>query len=86
MHTADLGMLAATDAEIWDEALRRSAILVTKDRDFAMIRAVRQRGPTILWIRFGNMDNRSLIARISRAMPRVINSIHRGDSVIELTR
>jgi predicted nuclease of predicted toxin-antitoxin system len=75
LHTADLGMLAETDTNIWNEVVRRSAVLVTKDRDFAMIRAARQRGPTILWIRFGNMDNRNLITRISRALPRVVTSV-----------
>lgn len=85
IHTADLGMLAATDAMIWDEAVARSAVLVTKDRDFAMLRAARRSGPFILWIRFGNMNNRTLIAQILRAMQRVIKAIERGDAVIELT-
>ena len=84
IHTGDLGMLAATDSMIWDEAVVRSAVLVTKDRDFAVLRAARRSGPFILWIRFGNMNNRSLIARILRAMPRVIKAIYRGDAVIEL--
>ncbi len=84
VHTGDLGMLAATDAMFWDEAILRSAILVTKDRDFAVLRTARRSGPFILWVRFGNMNNRSLIARILRAMPRVIKAIHRGDAVIEL--
>ena len=30
----DLGMLEATDRQIWGEAISRSAVLVTKDRDF----------------------------------------------------
>lgn len=85
IHTADLGMLAATDAMIWDEAVARSGMLVTKDRDFAVLRTARRSGPLVLWIRFGNMSNRNLIARILRAMPRVIKAVQRGDAVIELT-
>ncbi len=36
VHLVDLGLLAATDQQIWDEAVSRSAILVTKDRDFPL--------------------------------------------------
>jgi predicted nuclease of predicted toxin-antitoxin system len=34
VHVIDLGLLAAADQQIWDEAISRSAVLVTKDRDF----------------------------------------------------
>jgi predicted nuclease of predicted toxin-antitoxin system len=33
VHVADLGLLTATDRQIWDEAVSRSAVLTTKDRD-----------------------------------------------------
>lgn len=49
VHVADLGLLAATDQQIWDEAISRSAVLVTKDRDFPLRRAARSNGPAILW-------------------------------------
>jgi predicted nuclease of predicted toxin-antitoxin system len=39
VHVTDLGLLAATDQQIWDEAISRSAVLVTKDRDFPLRRA-----------------------------------------------
>jgi predicted nuclease of predicted toxin-antitoxin system len=34
-HVADRGMQAASDAVIWDLALREHAAIVTKDEDFA---------------------------------------------------
>jgi predicted nuclease of predicted toxin-antitoxin system len=34
-HVADKAMQAASDASIWDYALRESAAIVTKDEDFA---------------------------------------------------
>jgi predicted nuclease of predicted toxin-antitoxin system len=36
VHVADLGLLTATDRQIWDEAVSRSAVLTTKDRDFPL--------------------------------------------------
>ncbi|WP_445819603.1 DUF5615 family PIN-like protein [Bradyrhizobium sp. ISRA442] len=37
-HVVEFGMATATDGAIWNEAISRSAILVTKDRDFSLQR------------------------------------------------
>ena len=84
VHLVDLGLLAATDQQIWDEAVSRSAILVTKDRDFPLRRAASNDGPTILWVRVGNIGNRKLIELTLRALPAVISAVERGEVVIEL--
>ena len=34
-HVGDSGLSAASDADIWDYALRRDAVILTKDDDFA---------------------------------------------------
>jgi len=83
IHVIDLGLQAATDLQIWDEALSRSAVLVTKDRDFPLRRAARSDGPTILGVRVGNMSNRKLIELILRALPAIIDAIERDEAVIE---
>lgn len=33
-HLAELGLLSASDGEIWDLALSKGYVIVTKDRDF----------------------------------------------------
>ena len=83
VHVVDLGLLAATDRQIWDEAISRSAILVTKDHDFALRRAASNDGPTILWVRVGNMSNRKLIELALRALPAIIDAIERDEAVVE---
>ena len=82
-HVADLGLLTATDRQIWDEAVSRSAVLTTKDRDFPLLRAASSAGPTVLWIRVGNLDNTTLIAQILRSLPAIIDAVERGETVIE---
>ncbi|WP_085974800.1 DUF5615 family PIN-like protein [Bradyrhizobium yuanmingense] len=47
-HVAEFGMANATDGAIWNEAASRSAILVTKDRDFSLLRAAKRQGPIVL--------------------------------------
>ena len=83
IHVADIGLLTASDQEIWNEAEASSAILVTKDRDFPQLRATKVDGPTTLWIRIGNKGNRTLIAQILKALPAIISAVERGESVIE---
>jgi predicted nuclease of predicted toxin-antitoxin system len=72
VHVADIGLVTATDQRIWQEAVTRSAVLVTKDRDFPLLRVARNDGPTILWVRVGNIDNRTLIAQVLRALPSIV--------------
>jgi predicted nuclease of predicted toxin-antitoxin system len=83
VHLVELGLLAASDQQIWDEAISRSAVLVTKDRDFPVRRAANNDGPAILWVRVGNIGNRKLIELTLRALPAIINSIERDEAVIE---
>jgi predicted nuclease of predicted toxin-antitoxin system len=83
-HVAELGFATATDRQIWDEATLRSAILVTKDRDFPVLRLASNVGPTIVWVRVGNVKNRVLIAQMVRALPKIVSAVERGETVIEL--
>jgi predicted nuclease of predicted toxin-antitoxin system len=83
VHVIDLRMLEATDRQIWDEAISRSAVLVTKDRDFSLRRLAGNAGPTILWVRVGNIGNRKLIELALRALPTITDAIERGEAVIE---
>jgi predicted nuclease of predicted toxin-antitoxin system len=83
VHVIDLGLQAASDEQIWDEAISRSAVLVTKDRDFALRRAATNDGPAILWVRVGNTSNRKLIELVLRALPAIIAAIERDEAVIE---
>jgi len=53
-HVADLGMTDASDHAIWRQAADSGAILVTKDGDFVVMRALATIGPTIVWLRIGN--------------------------------
>lgn len=76
-------MANATDGVIWNEAISRSAVLVTKDRDFSLLRVAKNQGPIVLWVRVGNIDNRALISQFLGAMPQIAEAVARGEAVIE---
>ena len=84
-HVAECGMASAIDGAIWNEAISRSAVLVTKDRDFSLLRAAKRQGPIVLWVRVGNIDNRTLIRQFIGAMPQISEAVARGETVIEFS-
>jgi predicted nuclease of predicted toxin-antitoxin system len=84
VHVAEIGLVSAPDRQIWNAVIERAAILVTKDRDFAIARAAAREGPAIIWVRLGNTNNETLIARIVGALASIAAAIERDETVIEL--
>ena len=84
IHVFDIGLATATDGDIWNAALTRDAILITKDRDFVTWRVARRDGPTIIWLRFGNCDTDTLIKRVTGALDQIAVAVERGETVIEV--
>lgn len=83
-HVFDCDMTTASDEVIWRHAVQTAAVLVTKDEDFALRRALAQGPPTVVWLRFGNTRRRELLARMNNALPDIVAAIERGDTLIEL--
>jgi predicted nuclease of predicted toxin-antitoxin system len=83
-HVADLDLATATDHAIWGEALGRGAALMTKDRDFVTLRIAKNSGPPIVWLRFGNCDTETLIARVLGALDSIVAAVERGESIVEV--
>jgi predicted nuclease of predicted toxin-antitoxin system len=83
-HVADIGLASAPDAAVWNAANERAEILVTKDQDFAVVRAARGEGPAIVWIRIGNTSNDVLIARLIGSLGAIAEAIARGETIVEV--
>jgi len=60
-HVGAHGMQAASDAAIWDHALATSAVIITKDEDFARRKVLTAAGPAVVWIRLPNTRRRELL-------------------------
>ena len=84
VHVGEIGLAAATDKIVWDVAAERRAVLVTKDQDFAVARAISADGPAIVRIRLGNTTNDVLIARVVGSLDAVEAAIRRGEVIVEL--
>lgn len=84
-HVADVQLLDASDDAIWEFARDRGAVLITKDADFAIRRAMTQGGPPpVVWLRFPNLRTPWLLARMVEPFPRILALLERGDLLIEV--
>jgi len=76
-------MRQAADPLIWRYAFEHGAVIVTKDEDFAIMRARLNEGPQILWLRIGNATNRVLRAHLDRVWPTVVQWLEAGEPIVE---
>ena len=81
-HVANLGMLAAPDAEIAGYAEREQTILISKDEDFLVLRLPDRFG--LLWLRCGNVTNAALGAWLDDRWSKVEQLLANGERLIEL--
>jgi predicted nuclease of predicted toxin-antitoxin system len=84
VHPTELGLEAARDVEIWALAEKTGAIIVSKDEDFVLLKAINSGGPQVIWIRIGNAVRRVLMARLTTAWPSVIKKLSEGNGVVEV--
>ena len=52
--------MEAEDSEIWQRARNLGMVIVTKDRDFEQLCALREAPPKVVWLRVGNRTTQQL--------------------------
>jgi predicted nuclease of predicted toxin-antitoxin system len=63
-----LGLVDASDLEIWDYAFDNDYTIVTFDSDFIDLSNLKGSPPKIIWLRFGNSSNLKIANKLlSRA-------------------
>ena len=82
-HVSDVGLAGAEDSVIWNHALGISAIIITKDEDFAERTARTAVGPVIVWLRIGNATNRALLEWMQPRWSSVVQLLLDGNRLIE---
>ena len=84
-HVCDIGLAAAKDEEIWNAALEKGAVLVSKDEDFAQRKALIDQGPVFVWVRLPNARKRELLAWFEQMLPDLVEALERGETLVELS-
>jgi predicted nuclease of predicted toxin-antitoxin system len=80
-HVADIGLLAASDADIARTAEATGAILVSKDEDFVILRMPDRFA--LLWLRCGNATNWALTIWLEARWERIEALLKAGERMVE---
>ncbi len=83
-HVLDLALAQADDRELWRRALDTSAVIVSKDEDFAIMARAPQPGPCVIWLRTGNGTAQQLIAFMEPRWDAIEQALDRGDPLVEV--
>ena len=80
-----LGLRDATDPEIFEEARKVDAVVVSKDDDF--IQLIEQRGtpPKFIWITCGNTSNARMREILSSTLIKAKELLESGENVVEIS-
>jgi predicted nuclease of predicted toxin-antitoxin system len=77
-------LLEAEDKTIWQAAIKRDAILVSKDEDFVILKSVSKVSPQLIWVRTGNTTRRELLAMFEKFLPTLLTELDAGELLIEI--
>ncbi|MGH7624846.1 MAG: DUF5615 family PIN-like protein [Gemmatimonadaceae bacterium] len=83
-HVEDLGLLRATDREIFAAARERGAVVVAKDADFVTLLEQQGPPPQLLWVTCGNVSNARLRAIFRAEWSRAAALLQDGEPLVEL--
>ncbi|MFO1184296.1 MAG: DUF5615 family PIN-like protein [Bauldia sp.] len=83
-HVSEIGLVAATDTEIWDFASSNDYVLLTKDQDFAALSQRDRNGPAVVWIRLGNVTNQALWQALEPRLAEIVAAVMAGERLIEV--
>ena len=81
----DVGLRDATDRQIFLAAKEQGAIVMSKDADFVRLLESLGPPPRIIWITCGNTSNAVLMNLLNSALPRALEMIDSGESLIEIS-
>ena len=65
-HVTGLGLMNASDLEIWEYAKINQYTIVTQDSDFNDIYLIKGFPPKIIWIKTGNLDTDQIAQVLKR--------------------
>jgi predicted nuclease of predicted toxin-antitoxin system len=79
-HVGDLGLLTASDDQIFDEAVQRSMVVITSDGDFPMLLALRRAAaPSVIHLRHvSSMSSQEQCQLLVDNLPAVTGDLERG--------
>ena len=83
-HVEAVNLDAASDAEIWQYASERAAVVVSKDEDFLYLASRMPSPARFVWVRLGNCRTSALLEAFERLWPRIEQALASGERAVEI--
>jgi predicted nuclease of predicted toxin-antitoxin system len=80
----ELGLRDAEDEEIFVEAKKANAVVMTKDSDFVLLLDRFGSPPKIIWLTCGNTSNANLKIILSKTLQDAIDLLNNGEEIVEI--
>lgn len=80
----DLELRDAEDLSIFQAAREANAIILTKDKDFALLLERFGPPPRVIWLTCGNTSNTALKALLSGTLLEAVSVLEEGESIVEV--
>ena len=84
-HVRDVGLTNSTDKEIFLEARKINAIVITKDSDFLDLLLALESPPKIIWLTCGNTSNEKLKSIFKQKLPEALTTLGGDADLVEIT-
>ncbi|WP_425616143.1 DUF5615 family PIN-like protein [Anatilimnocola sp. NA78] len=68
-HVRDVGLAAASDADVWDYAAAHALAIVSKDTDFQQRALLYGHPPKVIWLRLGNCSTDDVANLLRSRLP-----------------
>ena len=81
----DLGLRDAEDEEIFLEAKKANAVVISKDSDFLQLLDRFGSPPKIIWLTCGNTTNENLKIILSKTLRNAIDLLNSGEEIVEIS-
>lgn len=79
-----LGMRDASDKQIFEQALKEGAKVMTKDDDFLQLAHDKGDGPKIIWVTCGNTSSQKMKRILSNTLRAAIKLLEKGETIVDI--
>lgn len=77
-------MKEADDPIVWQYAVERDMVVVSKDEDFSYLASVPSGSGKLVWVRIGNCRKHALIDAFTMRLAQIVASLEAGSRVVEI--
>lgn len=84
LHVLELTMADSPDNLLWQYAIENTAVIITKDEDFAEWILAGRPGPQVVWLRVGNCTNTELLNWLMPCWPHIVDHLRSGERLVEV--